>query len=393
MSIEIEGNHHIPYSPNNNLLRNGVVRFPSAVGQYQSKTELLEEIAQFIRRYCDLEPDLEFVAVYYVMFTWLYDAFNEVPYLRVRGELGSGKTRFLLVVGSLCYKATFASGASTVSPIFRMLDVFRGTLVLDEADFQASDERGLIVKLLNNGHASGFPVLRSESTRNGEYSPTAFHVFGPKLIASRRAFSDRALESRCITFDLTGRPPRNGIPLNLPTSFDEEATRMRNKLARFRFNELMRTRNTVSTTECIGVEARIGQIFAPLLAIADDHVARSRLREIAAESNRVLFAERSMSVESHLLQIMKDMIDSNEVLLLKDIARRFAAKYEHEYRTVITPRWIGRILRHSLNVVPEKTRGTFRVRAEELPRLQRLFTRYAIARVDQVTTLNVRTPV
>ena len=77
----------------------------------------------------------ENVATHYVLLTWLYDAFNELPYLRLRGDYGSGKTRALLTIGSLCYKGFFASGASTVSPIFHTLDAFRGTLIFDEADF------------------------------------------------------------------------------------------------------------------------------------------------------------------------------------------------------------------------------------------------------------------
>jgi hypothetical protein len=70
---------------------------------------------------------------------------------------GSGKTRALLVLGSLCYKSFFASGASTVSPIFHTLDAFRGTLIFDEADFRFSDERAEVVKILNNGNVSGLP--------------------------------------------------------------------------------------------------------------------------------------------------------------------------------------------------------------------------------------------
>src|SRR5204863_8860180 len=103
------------------------------------------------------------VASFYLLFTWVYDDFNELPYLRLRGDPGCGKTRFLLTVGSLCYKPIFASGASTVSPLFRLLDAIRGTLIIDEGDFRFSDEKAEIVKILNNGNARGFPVLRSES--------------------------------------------------------------------------------------------------------------------------------------------------------------------------------------------------------------------------------------
>ena len=64
-----------------------------------------------------------------------------------RGDYGTGKTRALLAIGSLCYKPFFASGASTVSPIFHVLDAFGGTLVLDEADLRFSDATADLTKI------------------------------------------------------------------------------------------------------------------------------------------------------------------------------------------------------------------------------------------------------
>lgn len=70
----------------------------------------------------DVSPLFESIASYYVLLSWVYDSFNELPYLRLRGDPGSGKRRFLLTAGLLCYKRIFASGASTVSPLFRIID-------------------------------------------------------------------------------------------------------------------------------------------------------------------------------------------------------------------------------------------------------------------------------
>jgi hypothetical protein len=131
----------VPYSPGNNLIKNDVVLLPSPPDEYDSEATLVAEIQAYVHRYVDLSPQFERIASYYVLFSWLYDGCNELPYLRVRGDHGSGKTRFLLVVGSLCYKPVFASGASTVSPIFHILDAFRGTLVIDEGDFRWSDDK------------------------------------------------------------------------------------------------------------------------------------------------------------------------------------------------------------------------------------------------------------
>ncbi len=154
----------VPYSPQNNLIRNEIVLLPTMPEEYESEDRLIAGIRSFIHRYVNVTPHYEEIAAYYVLFSWVYDGFNELPYLRVRGDPGCGKTRFLLTVGSLCYKPIFASGASTVSPLFRLLEIFRGTLIIDESDFRFSDEKAELVKILNNGNVRGFPVLRSETS-------------------------------------------------------------------------------------------------------------------------------------------------------------------------------------------------------------------------------------
>src|SRR5713101_7553577 len=131
-SITVDPFHRlVPYSPNNNLIKNEVVLLPSEPMIYGSEEKLVFDIQQFIHRHVDLDASFEKVATYYVILSWLYDAFNDLPYLRLRGDYGTGKTRALLILGSLCYKGFFASGASTVSPIFHTLNAFRGTLIFD----------------------------------------------------------------------------------------------------------------------------------------------------------------------------------------------------------------------------------------------------------------------
>lgn len=106
-----------PYSPENNLLTHRVVLFPSAAAEYGDDRSLVAAVGQFIHRYADLSDAFEEIASHYVLLTWIYDAFNEVPYLRFKGDFGSGKSRCLQTIGSLCYKPMFVSGASTVSPM------------------------------------------------------------------------------------------------------------------------------------------------------------------------------------------------------------------------------------------------------------------------------------
>ena len=93
----------VPFSANNNLIKNEVVLLPSEPLIYGSEAQLVADIRTFIHRYVDFGESFENVATHYVLLTWLYDAFNELPYLRLRGDYGSGKTRALLTIGSLCY--------------------------------------------------------------------------------------------------------------------------------------------------------------------------------------------------------------------------------------------------------------------------------------------------
>lgn len=373
----------VPFSPTNNLLTHDVVVFASEPADYGTTEILLAEVRAFIHRYCDVSEGFEEIAAHYVLFSWIYDAFNEVPYLRVRGDFGTGKSRFLLTVGSLCYKAIFASGASTVSPLFRILDACRGTLVMDEGDFRFSDERAEIVKILNNGNARGFPVLRSESTPQKEYDPRAFHVFGPKIVATRGSFSDRALESRCITEEMERRPPRPEIPLNLPASFADEALALRNQLLMFRFRNVT-TQRAVDASALRGVEPRIAQIFAPLLATIEGEAAKNRVIALAHVYSEKLAADRSLSLEAELLTVIYNLYQNGVPLSIKTITEKFAEDHGAEYRRPISPRWIGGLLRSRLSLVPVKSHGTFVIPATETPKLKQLFDRYRVGDVGDV---------
>ena len=323
----------VPYSPENNLLKNDVILLPSEAAEYESEQTLIAEIRSFIHRYVDVTPLFEEITSYYVLFTWVYDAFNELPYLRLRGDTGSGKTRFLLTAGALAYKPIYASGASTVSPLFRILDSIRGTLIVDEGDFRFSDEKAEIVKILNNGNARGFPVLRSESVNGREFNPRAYAVFGPKLVATRGFFQDRALESRCITEETGGRELRPDIPLNLTAEYQREALAIRNKLLMFRFRTFRR-RPIDETLVDRTIEPRLSQIFVPLMSVIEDEEARKALRQVAREYNRELVADRGMDFEAQVLEIIHELQESPyaDALSIKEIAERFRGAPRRGFR-------------------------------------------------------------
>ena len=372
------GEQLVPYPPGNNLTKNEVILLPSGPEEYGSEAELVAEIQAYIHRYVDLSPQFERIASYYVLFSWLYDSFNELPYLRVRGDYGSGKTRFLLVIGSLCYKPVFTTGASTVSPIFHILDAFRGTLIIDEADFRWSDDKAEIVKILNNGNNSGSPVLRSEVSRNGEFSPRAFRVYGPKIVATRNLYDDRALESRFITEETGSRGLRRDIPINLPAPYKEEALHLRNKLLLHRFRNHGKTLAGDTLVDPT-LEPRLNQIFAPLISIVSDPGIRAELWEVARERHREIVADRGMDVEAQLLEVIRDLERQQSKLAIGEVTAAFIQRFGKEYGRPITSKWIGLMVRRRLNLKTHKSNGVYIISHTELEKLRRLYDKYGLS--------------
>lgn len=371
----------VPFSPNNNLIKNDVVLLPTEPQIYGNEQVLIYEIRRFIHRHVHLEPAFETVATYYVLLTWLYDAFNELPYLRLRGDYGSGKTRALLTIGSLCYKGFMASGASTVSPIFHTLDAFRGTLIFDEADFRFSDEKSEIVKILNNGNVRGLPVLRTTMNQQREFNPRAFHVFGPKILATRGSYDDKGLESRFLTEEMGSRRLREDIPINLPEAFKEEARELRNKLLLYRFRRRFEVKLDASLADP-ELEPRLNQILLPLLSVISDESLRSELRSMGREAQRSLVADRGLLIEAQVLELLAELmqVSHRSVVPIADLAGELIERYGHEYDRPITNRWIGSILRRRLNIALYKSHGIYVIPIKERSKVDLLCQKYSTLR-------------
>lgn len=378
--VRIEtGETLVPYSPKNNLIANECVLLASQPAEFFSKAELLSDIEAFLHRYVDLSPIFEKIAAYYVLLTWVYDAFNDLPYLRLRGEYGTGKTRGLMAIGSLCYKAFSASGASTTSPIFHTLDAFGGTLLFDEADLPYSDARADIVKILNNGTVRGMPVLRTMQDRFKEFNPRAFKVFGPKIVAMRGSFDDRALESRFFTEETGRRPLRADIPIHQPPEMKAEALALRNRLLHFRLCSFFSI-NTNPAAFMAGVEPRLNQSAGALLSLVDDADLRGELQTAFIADYEIARAERSQTAESAILKAASAAFANSEGVgaRVADIADRFNADNAQLYGGSRSSRWIGHIIRTRLHLETRKSDGVYIVPATEKPKIEALRARMGI---------------
>jgi hypothetical protein len=361
----------IPPRDPHGMVEAGCVRLASHPLAYNSLSELRDAIHAFIHRYAQMPEMAEEVAIRYVLMTWVYDRFSAVPYLRFLDPHGSGKTRRLETIGSLCYKGIFAGGATTASPLFRLLEVYRGTAIIDEADFKDSEAWADIIKILNQGYSDGFPVLRSE--RSGDsYEPRPFHVFGPKIISNRSRFQDPALESRCLTFEIGEQRLRDDIPRNLcREEFNARALEIRNKLLTFRINTLLSLR--LDESALLQLEPRRTQIGAPLYCVADDPGFRQRFVEFLEESEA---DDRSNRPEAVVVEAIRRLVEKGQsTLSVKDVALH-AEEVSEDWAPgqSFHARRVGHLVR-SLGFQPQRTRKGYQFQADS-DKLKSLIEKY-----------------
>src|SRR3989344_2149565 len=354
-----------PLDAESDIVKKGVVLLPSEPIAYGTETDLVKSIQTFIHKYLDISSEYEEIASYYVLFTWLYDRFHEVPYLRAIGDFGSGKSRFLQAVGSLCYRPIFTGGATTTAPIFRILDEIHGTLILDEADMRFSEMTSEIIKVLNMGYQKGGSVLRMVGKEMTDLK--AFDVFSPKIIATRETFNDKALESRFLTEEMGRGDVRKDIPRRLSEEFYKEALEIRNKLLLWRFKNY---RKELNFDEALieGVHPRLHQIVIPLMTIIESEEVKKSLREFVQKYNIELVADRGLSRESDILfAILKFEYDTGKkYITVGEIANYVNQDNEiFEFNDKLTARKVGWYLRAKMQLKPYKTRTGFMLGIEQ----------------------------
>lgn len=312
---------------NDDALQEGAILLPEKPEEYGSLGNLINEIRSHIHTYLDISEDYEIFATYYILLTWVYDRVDTLPYLRALGDTGTGKSRFLDVIGRLCYKPCIVSGAITPAPIYRMIRKWRGTIILDEADFRDSSEKNEVITILNCGFERGRPVIRCNMDRPDEleFLPT----FSPKVFSTRYPFRDKALESRCLTEQMA-ETSRRDIPSVLSKKFYKDEMSLRNKLLLFRF----RYRNSINTENVenlnLGeIEPRLKQATSSFAALFSNiSELMQRFRQFLEKYNQELVEERASTFEGVIVNTIFSLREEGkEDISSSDIAERIEEDY------------------------------------------------------------------
>lgn len=381
--IDADGYMYFPIL--DDAVRQQAVHLPAGVLDYGTVEDLVDRIRNHINQYLDVSADFLTFASYYVLLSWVYDHLDNLPYLRALGDTGTGKSRFLRVIGGLCYKPTFVAGSITPAPIYRLIRKWGGTLVLDEADFQDSSEKSEVITILNCGFSRGTPVIRCEKDNpdNVQFFPT----FGPKVIATRYSFADKALESRCLT-EVMHQTTRRDIPRILPPAFAESEHTLRQMLLQFRFDQFRKVNTAVIHQIDLGpIEPRLEQATLSF-AILFYHLPEmfARFKDFLQSYQTELVEERASSYDGQVVTSMLQLIEERKTYVDESLRYVSAQDIVDRLRLMglqATSQGVGKRLR-SLGIHTHKKRlgdRFARVIVIDEQRFQSLRDRYGVQQI------------
>ena len=116
------------YEPLENYedIKNKIFFLPEKPEEYNSEEELDNLILEHLSYY-DYPENYKKLDIAYIKLTWLSDFLETVPYRRALGDWGTGKSRWLECMVTLCRNG-FKQGATATQVItFRKLDLYDGT--------------------------------------------------------------------------------------------------------------------------------------------------------------------------------------------------------------------------------------------------------------------------
>lgn len=282
----VEQGEQTKYPPNRLIkwigTRNTVLA--SGVAACGDTASLLQRIKAYLGKYLDFPAFEIALMAHYAMMTWVWDEFTAFPYLRFKGEPGTGKTRSLQTLHQLCYRGTKLGGAPTLSALFRIIDKIQGTVCIDEANY-SGDLKSELMQVLNEGYQKdGVRVVSSEHRKTWEAD--VFKVGCPKILAGKDDFPDRALETRCLTIYTPSKKPADHIPTQLPPAFWGEGQELRNQLLRWRIDTLRTIPK--SERELRRLDGRMIQLALPLYSISPDAGFKEELLQRSTVLSREL---------------------------------------------------------------------------------------------------------
>lgn len=338
---------------------------------------LLSELVRTVGRFLVLPSAAHTAVALWTVHTHAHDAARVSPILAATSpEKRCGKTTLLTVLLGLVRRPLPASNITTAA-LFRAVEKFRPTLLIDEADTFLR-EREELRGIINSGHGRSTAVV--VRTVGDDHEPRTFSTWAPKAIALIGDLP-ATLEDRAVVLTLRRRRQDETVD-ELRLDRLDELEDLRRRAARWAadHHHALAAADPAVPPE---LHDRARDNWRPLLAIADaaggewPQRARAAALELSGQAGdgdapgvlllddlRRLFSERSLDrlASSDLVETLATMED----------------RPWPEWRRgqPITQRQVARLLK-PFDVAPKQMRlGLEKVRGYELADLEDAFSRY-----------------
>lgn len=254
---------------------------------------LFNEIRTFFIDHLDVANELLYdVYACFVLASWRPEDFTVVPYLLFLGPPSSGKTRAEECFSKLCYRSIMATSMSAAA-LFRALQAWKPTLLLDETEIYSRDTMIEVIALLNSGYRKGQYAIRIEKVEHGTPQIAMFDTFGFKVLAGTEELA-ATLQSRCIITSMS----KAVRPVNLFVD-EDKAQELRDKLLMYRFRNLGKQTSDIRLSDLVQ-NARVIELFVGLLQVAPSEETRQRLLQCMKEIAQSRLEEEQASIEARI---------------------------------------------------------------------------------------------
>jgi len=255
--------------------------------------QVLDEIEGFLLKHAILPKGTSPAIAVWTASTYLINAFRIFPRLIIHSpEKRCGKSTVLDIIDAFAQKSLLVSNISAAA-IFRVIDGYQPTLIIDEADTSIAKADGEIIGILNSGHAKHrAKVIRVEGDN---LEVKAFSTWSPMAFASIKPLQGTLMD-RSIVIELRRKMKDEAVG-RLKIDAQEQTQSIRQKLKRWANDHFDNVQNNQIEPPTCGNDRAVDN-WIPIFTLA--HQAGERWFKKIENSYKLLTSKE----EEHTSQIM-----------------------------------------------------------------------------------------
>jgi len=345
--------------------------------------ERWKAIREFVWKHWDYaDEEIYDIITAFIHATWLPDQWKARPFFAALGDTGVGKSRLMNMFSLLCYRADTETSLGDAN-LFRGLQMYKPTLILDETEYMTNEERQILINILNAAQKDGTYVKRMKT--QADENIWLFDWFKLKAfvcLAGTKVWHETLQRRSILVY-----PQENTRPVALKVD-TETGRKLRAQLLAWRIKHV--THPPFKEEEIIklcmdnGIVGTSYELFYPLVAVAPNPEIRKKIVEFAKRHKKRAKEIRSISDSANVFYAIYTMstvaqrVDTSLVILLKDLMAEL--NKDTPERQWFTVKSVGSIVR-ALGFEMKHTRyGSAIIWDEKLA--ERLRKQYDIKKID-----------